>query len=163
VRRILLLVTVALVMAAMMLGMAMPAFGAASPNANCIGEAASHQDPGTKGQVVSQEATRPGDEGVGEEVSSATKVPPHPIHIHGFQFRVLERMGTSEQVAHLVVDEKGRLVTDLGFKDTVLLWPGETVKWAIDFSHGFEGEQLYMFHCHILEHETAMMLNLKVV
>ncbi len=29
--------------------------------------------------------------------------------------------------------------------------------------HGFEGEQLYMFHCHILEHETGMMLNVKVV
>ncbi len=47
--------------------------------------------------------------------------------------------------------------------DTVLLWPGETVRWFTDFSHGFEGEQLYMFHCHILEHETAMMVNLKVV
>ena len=87
---------------------------------------------------------------------------PHPIHLHGFQFRVLERGGTPEQVARLVVDEKGRLVTDVGLKDTVLLWPGETVKCAMDFSHGFEGEQYYMFHCHILEHETGMMLNLKV-
>jgi blue copper oxidase len=86
----------------------------------------------------------------------------HPIHLHGFQFRILERAGTPEQVAHLVVDEKGRLVTDVGFKDTVLLWPGETVKCAMDFSHGFEGEQFYMFHCHILEHETGMMLNLKI-
>jgi blue copper oxidase len=97
------------------------------------------------------------------EIHNDKRSMPHPIHIHGFHIRVLERMGTPEQVAHLVVDEKGRLVTDLGFKDTVLPWPGETVKWAIDFSHGFEGEQLYMFHCHILEHETAMMLNLKVV
>jgi hypothetical protein len=24
-------------------------------------------------------------------------------------------------------------------------------------------KRIYMFHCHILEHETAMMLNLKVV
>ena len=62
-----------------------------------------------------------------------------------------------------MVDEKGRLVTDLGLKDTVLLWPGETVKCAMDFSHGFEGEQFYMFHCHILEHEMGMMLNLRVV
>jgi blue copper oxidase len=97
------------------------------------------------------------------EIHNDKRSMPHPIHIHGFQFRILERVGTPEQVAHLVVDERGRLVTDLGFKDTVLLWPGETVKWAIDFSHDFEGEQLYMFHCHILEHETAMMLNLKVV
>jgi blue copper oxidase len=97
------------------------------------------------------------------EIHNDEKSMPHPMHIHGFQFRVLERIGTPEQVAHLVVDDKGRLVTDLGFKDTVLVWPGETVKWFIDFSHGFEGEQLYMFHCHILEHETAMMVNLKVV
>ena len=38
-----------------------------------------------------------------------------------------------------------------------------TVKVHMDFSHGFEGEQLYMFHCHILEHEAGMMLNVKVV
>jgi blue copper oxidase len=97
------------------------------------------------------------------EIHNDEKSMPHPMHIHGFQFRVLERIGSPEQLAHLVVDEKGRLVTDLGWKDTVLVWPGETVKWLIDFSHDFEGEQLYMFHCHILEHETAMMINLKVV
>ena len=97
------------------------------------------------------------------EIRNDEKSMPHPMHIHGFQFRIQERVGTPEQVAHLVVDEKGRLVTDLGWKDTVLVWPGETVKWFIDFSHDFEGEQLYMFHCHILEHETAMMINLKVV
>jgi blue copper oxidase len=97
------------------------------------------------------------------EIYNHEKSMPHPMHIHGFQFRILERVGTPEQVAHLVVDERGRLVSDLGLKDTVLLWPGETVKWFIDFSHDFEGEQLYMFHCHILEHETAMMINLKVV
>src|SRR5215211_6457050 len=96
------------------------------------------------------------------EIHNDEKSMPHPAHLHGFQFRILERVGTPEQVAHLVVDEKGRLMTDLGFKDTVLLWPGETVRCAMDFSHGFEGEQIYMFHCHILEHETAMMLNLKI-
>jgi blue copper oxidase len=96
------------------------------------------------------------------EIHNDEKSMPHPAHLHGFQFQIPERAGTPEQVAHLVVDEKGRLVTDLGFKDTVLLWPGETVKCAMDFSHGFEGEQIYMFHCHILEHETAMMLNLKI-
>ena len=95
------------------------------------------------------------------EIRNDEKSMPHPAHLHGFQFRILERVGTPEQVAHLVVDERGRLATDVGFKDTVLLWPGETVKCAIAFSHDFEGEQIYMFHCHILEHETAMMLNVK--
>ena len=38
------------------------------------------------------------------------------------------------------------------------------MKVAIDFSHGLEGGQLYMFHCHILEYGNAgMMLNVKVV
>ena len=97
------------------------------------------------------------------EIHNDEKSMPHPIHLHGFQFRILERAGTPEHITSSVADEKGRLVTDLGFKDTVLLWPGETVRCAMDFSHGFEGEQLYMFHCHILEHETGMMLNLKVV
>ena len=92
-----------------------------------------------------------------------TKKHAHPAQLHGFQFRMLERVGTPEQVASMRVDEKSRTATDLGWKDTVLVWPGETVKVHMDFSHGFEGEQLYMFHCHILEHEAGMMLNVKVV
>jgi blue copper oxidase len=96
------------------------------------------------------------------EIHNDEKSMPHPAHLHGFQFLILERTGTPDQVAHLAVDEKGRLVTDVGLKDTVLLWPGETVKCIMDFSHRFEGEQIYMFHCHILEHETAMMLNVRV-
>jgi blue copper oxidase len=97
------------------------------------------------------------------EIHNDEKSMPHPAHLHGFQFLIQERRGTPDQAAHLAADEKGRLVTDVGFKDTVLLWPGETLKCVMDFSHDFEGEQIYMFHCHILEHETAMMLNLKVV
>jgi blue copper oxidase len=89
---------------------------------------------------------------------------PHPMHLHGFRFLILSRTGSPEQVSRLAVDEDGRTMADLGFKDTVLVWPGETVNLALDFSHGFEGEQLYMFHCHILEHENAgMMLNFKVL
>jgi blue copper oxidase len=38
------------------------------------------------------------------------------------------------------------------------------VRIAIEFSHAFDAEQLYLFHCHILEHEDAgMMINYKVV
>jgi suppressor of ftsI/bilirubin oxidase len=86
------------------------------------------------------------------------------MHLHGFRFLVLGRSGSPGQVSRLAIDGDGRTVSDLGFKDTALIWPGETVRWAIDFSHDFEGEQLYMFHCHILEHENAgMMLNVKVV
>ena len=98
------------------------------------------------------------------EIYNDERSMPHPMHLHGFRFLVLGRKGSPEQVSRLAVDGGGRTVTDLGYKDTVLVWPGETVRLAMDFAHGFEGEQLYMFHCHILEHENAgMMLNLKVV
>ena len=57
----------------------------------------------------------------------------------------------------------GRTVSDLGWKDTELVWPGETVKIAIDFSHDFVGSQTYLLHCHNLEHEDAgMMVNFRM-
>ena len=89
---------------------------------------------------------------------------PHPMHLHGFRCRVLGRKYSPGQVTGTAVDEQGRMVTDLGWKDTVLVWPGETVRIAIQFSHDFEEEQLYLFHCHILEHEDAgMMVNCRVI
>jgi len=88
---------------------------------------------------------------------------PHAMHLHGFQFRVLERQTTPDTLAPLAVDEHGRFATDLGWKDTVLVWPGESVRVVIDFHHPFEGEQIYPFHCHNLEHEDGgMMLRVKV-
>jgi suppressor of ftsI/bilirubin oxidase len=88
---------------------------------------------------------------------------PHAMHLHGFQFRVLERETSPGELAPLVAADQGRLATDLGWKDTVLVWPGESVKIAIDFRHAFAGEQLYLFHCHNLEHEDGgMMLRVKV-
>jgi blue copper oxidase len=98
------------------------------------------------------------------EIRNDERSMPHPMHLHGFRFRVLERENSPGQVAETAVDEKGRAATDLGWKDTVLVWPGETVRIAIEFSHDFEDEQVYLFHCHILEHEDAgMMINCKVV
>ncbi|HTR56680.1 MAG TPA: multicopper oxidase family protein [Casimicrobiaceae bacterium] len=93
---------------------------------------------------------------------------PHAMHLHGFHFDVLERQTSPDQIAALKIDDHGRLATDLGRKDTVLVWPGETVRVAIDFSlpaaASFAGDQVYMFHCHNLEHEDGgMMLGVRVV
>ncbi len=97
------------------------------------------------------------------EVRNAAASMPHPMHIHGFQFRVLSRTGSSEQQSRLAVAGNGLAATDLGWKDTVLAWPGEKVRIVTDFSHPFLGDQVYMVHCHNLEHEDGgMMLNLKV-
>ncbi len=88
---------------------------------------------------------------------------PHPMHMHGFQFQVLARLNSPEQIRTLGVHGSGRTVSDLGWKDTVLVWPGETVRLAVDFSHDFGGDQTYVFHCHNLEHEdNDMMVNMRV-
>ena len=88
---------------------------------------------------------------------------PHPMHIHGFSFQVLERTGSPSQLSAGARFGKGRVVSDLGWKDTVLVWPGETVRIALDFTHDYPGDQTYVFHCHNLEHEDAgMMINFRV-
>ena len=89
---------------------------------------------------------------------------PHPMHFHGFPFRVLDRKGSPEQVRRIAVDERGLAPAETGWKDTVLVWPGERVRIALDFTHDFPGEQVYMLHCHNLEHEDqGMMLNVRIV
>ena len=88
---------------------------------------------------------------------------PHPIHLHGIAFQVLERFTGPCQVRARATFGKGLTVSDLGWKDTVLIWPGESVRIAIDFSHDFPGDQVFMVHCHNLEHEDAgMMVNYRV-
>ena len=88
---------------------------------------------------------------------------PHPMHIHGYHFHVLRRVGTPEMGWGLAVDRAGRLATDLGLKDTVLVMPGETVEILVDLDNGLRGQQVYLFHCHNLEHEDhGMMVNLYV-
>jgi len=97
------------------------------------------------------------------EIRNAARGMPHPMHIHGFQSRILSRSGSPDQQKALAVTDTGLAATDLGWKDTVLSWPGETVRIVTDFSHPFLGDQVYMIHCHNLEHEDGgMMLNLKV-
>jgi len=83
--------------------------------------------------------------------------------LHGFQFQVLERRDSPDQVRRLARAANGTTPQDLGWNDTVLISPGETVKIALDFSHDFKGDQTYMFHCHNLEHEDqGMMMSYRV-
>ena len=96
-------------------------------------------------------------------ISNPTVGMPHPMHLHGFSFQVIERLNSPPPLAASARFGKGRTVSDLGWKDTVLVWPGETVRIAIDFTHDFPGSQTYLFHCHNLEHEDAgMMINYRV-
>lgn len=98
------------------------------------------------------------------EIRNEAQSMPHPMHLHGFQFQVVERLNSPNQIKGLATYPQGRLATDLGWKDTVLIWPGESIRLALNFAHKFEGEQTYVLHCHVLEHEdNGMMLNYKVV
>lgn len=66
----------------------------------------------------------------------------HPFHLHGVQFRVLSINGKKPPM-----NLRGNL-------DTIRLNPGDTYK--ITFK--FEKRGLYMYHCHILEHEENGMM-----
>ncbi|RST56980.1 copper oxidase [Siminovitchia terrae] len=66
----------------------------------------------------------------------------HPFHIHGTQFKIISR------------DGKGPAPNEQGLKDSVLIEPGERVKLLVTFPE----KGIYMYHCHILEHEDNGMM-----
>ncbi|MDX2199482.1 MAG: multicopper oxidase domain-containing protein [Phycisphaerae bacterium] len=82
----------------------------------------------------------------------------HPIHVHGTQFRVIERNVAAGYASGWESVREGYV--DEGWKDTVLLMPGERVRLLIRFQD-FAGT--YVYHCHNLEHsDGGMMRNLSI-
>ncbi len=77
----------------------------------------------------------------------------HPIHIHGLQFQVIERRVDPQLAAAYETVRYGYV--DEGWKDTVMLMPGERVKLLLRFED-FTG--MYVYHCHNLEHEDSGMM-----
>jgi FtsP/CotA-like multicopper oxidase with cupredoxin domain len=75
---------------------------------------------------------------------------PHPVHMHEVQFQVLSRTG-------------GRAMLfpwERGWKDTVMVFPGETVEVIATFNR-HRGR--YLMHCHNLVHEDGgMMMNYEI-
>lgn len=83
----------------------------------------------------------------------------HPMHVHGGQFQVLQRIPASSFEADRRTLSAG--FTDEGWKDVVLVWPGERVRLLIQFAP-FKG--LFLYHCHNLEHEDlGLMRNFRLV
>ncbi|MFE2288808.1 multicopper oxidase family protein [Streptomyces sp. NPDC059443] len=81
-------------------------------------------------------------------VTNANKLIPHNFHMHLVQFRVLERNGAPVGPG------------EAGLKDTVRLFPGETVKLHATFNT-YRGT--YVYHCHLLDHSAmGMMANFRV-
>jgi FtsP/CotA-like multicopper oxidase with cupredoxin domain len=83
----------------------------------------------------------------------------HPMHIHGVQFQVVQRdLLVPELKAGLESVRDGYV--DEGWKDTVVVMPGERVRLLVQFPH----PGLFIYHCHNLEHEDmGMMRNYQVV
>jgi len=83
---------------------------------------------------------------------------PHPMHIHGVQFQVLRR--EIDRPNRQEYDDISAGFVDEGWKDTVLVWPGERVRILVRFEHN---AGLFLYHCHNLEHEDGgMMRNYRV-
>jgi blue copper oxidase len=77
----------------------------------------------------------------------------HPIHLHGDQFQIISRTVAVERADSYATVKDG--LVSSGWKDTVLVMPGETVRMIKPFHH-FKG--VFMYHCHNLEHEDMGMM-----
>jgi FtsP/CotA-like multicopper oxidase with cupredoxin domain len=71
----------------------------------------------------------------------------HPIHIHLVQFEVVDREDAFGTI-------RGPESWETGFKDTVIAYPGEITRVKAQFNR----MGLYVWHCHILEHEDNEMM-----
>ena len=79
----------------------------------------------------------------------------HPVHLHLVRFEVVSRMLLDGTVSPNVSQQPW----ERGRKDVVIAYPGEitTVRAKFDI------DGLYMWHCHILEHEDNEMMRPFVV
>jgi FtsP/CotA-like multicopper oxidase with cupredoxin domain len=75
----------------------------------------------------------------------------HNFHVHDVQFRLLS------------VDGQGPGPQMSGWKDTVYLPPGGSVRLALQFTDYADPDTPYMYHCHLLQHEDAGMMGQFVV
>jgi FtsP/CotA-like multicopper oxidase with cupredoxin domain len=70
----------------------------------------------------------------------------HSFHLHDVPFQIISVDGTAPTGV------------DLGWKDTVEVVGGSTVKIAMKFTDYSDSTYMYMLHCHILMHEDEGMM-----
>ena len=73
----------------------------------------------------------------------------HPIHIHEVQFQVVDRQRFAPGRPALPPER-----WETGFKDTVIAYPGAITR----VKALFDLPGLYVWHCHIVEHEDNEMM-----
>ncbi len=70
----------------------------------------------------------------------------HPFHMHAIQFNILEKGGILPPAS------------ERGWKDVVLVMPGDSVKFITQFTTFADNTTPYMYHCHLLHHEDDGMM-----
>lgn len=85
----------------------------------------------------------------------------HPIHVHLVEFEVVDRQsltvddeGVATQPAKFVGPPRPPESWETGTKDTVIAFPGEVTR----IQAKFDIAGLYVWHCHIVEHEDNEMM-----
>ena len=78
----------------------------------------------------------------------------HPIHLHLVKFRVLNREEFDPLNGTLSGTIEQPEFTERGWKDTVIAYPGEVTRLKAKF----DIPGLYVWHCHIVEHEDNEMM-----
>ncbi len=108
---------------------------------------------------MTENVTLPGDTEIWEIYNFTADA--HPIHIHLVQFQVQDRQGLAvneegiaTQPAVLVGDPRGAEAWETGLKDTVIAYPGEVTRVRASFPDA----GLFVWHCHIVEHEDNEMM-----
>ena len=78
----------------------------------------------------------------------------HPIHLHLVKFKVVNREAFNDENGMLSGVINPPEATEAGWKDTVIAYPGEVTRVKATF----DIEGLYVWHCHIVEHEDNEMM-----
>ncbi len=79
----------------------------------------------------------------------------HPIHVHLVKFKVLGRTALDGTPSPTVTaSAAGTEAWEDGWKDTVISYPGEIT----NIEANFDINGLYVWHCHIVEHEDNEMM-----
>ncbi len=78
----------------------------------------------------------------------------HPIHLHLVKFKVVNREAFDPVTGALSGTTLAPEVTEAGWKDTVIAYPGQVTR----VNATFDIEGLYVWHCHIVEHEDNEMM-----
>jgi spore coat protein A, manganese oxidase len=78
----------------------------------------------------------------------------HPIHIHEVMFEVLDRQPFDMMTGMPTGSPRPCEAYESGWKDTVISYPGEVTRIRLKFDY----PGLFVWHCHIVEHEDNEMM-----